>query len=214
MATLKDRAYHNLKAQIIVAEPGTVFSVRKSAAELKLSYTPVREALMKLKSEGLLEVIPNVGFSVVQMDFKSIRSIYQSRECVERYVLPQVVEKIDEDDLLVLRSYIARQKAALSKGDLSIFTEMDEEFHVYLIDLLQNKQITDFYRSIRNQYRIGSQKVAQKHSCLPVEEHEQFLQLIEEKQFKASLEYLYHHTNEAVERMKEGFVKINLYVTA
>lgn len=210
MATLKEQAYEILKEQIMEAEPDTIFSVRKSASELGLSYTPVREALVKLQNEGLLEVIPNVGFAVVEMDMKMIRSIYQSRECIEHYVMPRIIEKIDEDDLLVLRGLIARQRRAMERDDVTTYTEVDAEFHVYLIDMLQNKQLSEFYKSVRSQYRIGSNKIVKTHSSLPIKEHERFLELVETKKYDEALKCIYQHTSAAVERMKDGYVHIGM----
>ena len=210
MPTLKEQAYESLKEQIMEAEPGTLFSVRKSAKELGLSYTPVREALVKLQNEGLLEVDSNVGFSVLRIDMKAIQNIYQSRECVEHYVLPKIIDKIEEDDILVLKAFIVRQKRAMEQKDISAYTEVDAEFHVYLIALLQNKQLSDFYRGVRSQYRIGSRKIVRKHSYLPIEEHEKFLKLVEAKKYEEALECMYQHTSAAVERMKEGYVQIGL----
>lgn len=210
MATLKEKAYDSLKKQIIEAESGTILSVRKSAKELGLSYTPVREALVELQSEGLLEVIPNVGFSIVEMDMKTIRNIYQSRECVERYVLPLIIDKIDTDDIMILRAYVIRQRKAMDKGDISLYTEVDAQFHIYLIDLLHNRQLSEFYRGIRSQYRIGSKKIVKQHSEIPILEHAKFLDLVEEKQYEEALQVLYDHLDAAVERMKEGYVQIGV----
>ena len=54
--------------------------------------------LLKLHSEGMLSLVPNVGFFTVRMDLRDITDIYQSRECVEQYVLPLVVSHITEKD--------------------------------------------------------------------------------------------------------------------
>ncbi len=210
MSTLKDQAYESLKEQIMDAEPGTVFSVRKSAKDLGLSYTPVREALVKLQNEGLLEVSSSAGFSVPKIDMKTIQNISQSRQCVEQFVLPKIIDQIEEDDILVLRSLIVKQKRAMEKKDISAYTEVDAQFHIYLIDLLRNKQLSDFYRSVRSQYRVGSRKIVKEHSSLPIEEHEKFLKLVEEKKYEEALECMYQHTSAAVERMKDGYVQIGM----
>ncbi|SHJ79404.1 GntR family transcriptional regulator [Hespellia stercorisuis] len=210
MTTLKKQAYRALKQQVMEAEPSTIFSVRKSAGELGLSYTPVREALVELQSEGVLEVIPNVGFSVVKIDMRAIQNIYQSRECVEQYVLPKIIDKIDTDDIMILRAYIIRQKKAMEQGDISRYTEVDAQFHIYLIDLLQNRQLSDFYQSIRNQYRMGSKKIVKKHSSIPIEEHERFLDLVEEQKYQEALSCMQEHLDAAIERMKEGYVQIGV----
>ncbi len=210
MPTLKDQAYESLKEEIMDAEPGTVFSVRKSAKDLGLSYTPVREALVKLQNEGLLEVSSSAGFSVPKIDMKTIQNISQSRQCVEQFVLPKIIDQIEEDDILVLKSFIVKQKRAMERKDISAYTEVDAEFHIYLINLLRNKQLSDFYRSVRSQYRVGSRKIVKEHSSLPIEEHEKFLKLVEEKKYEEALECMYQHTSAAVERMKDGYVQIGM----
>lgn len=210
MSSLSDKAYEALKEMVIDAEEGTFFSVRKSANELGLSYTPVREALLKLHTEGLLDLVPNVGFFTVKMDLRLIVNIYQSRECVERYVLPLVIEKITDDDIKILEGYVQKQKTAMQNNDISAYTEIDAEFHCYMIDLLQNKQISEFYRSVRGQYRIGSKRIVQNHSGTPIHEHEEFLSLIKRKRYEEALQCYYDHAAAAIERMKEGYVRIGL----
>jgi len=210
MSTLKEQAYEILKDQIMEVGPGAVFTVRKSAEELGLSYTPVREALLKLKNEGILNLNPNSGFTVVELDMRAIQNIYQSRECVEHYVLPLIIERLDEDDLRILNSLVLRQQKAMDEGDISLYTEMDADFHVYLIDKLQNQQLSEFYKRVRSQYRIGSKKMVKNHSDLPIKEHEKFIELVKNKQYDEAMECLYDHTNAAVERMKDGYVRIGL----
>ena len=49
-----------------------------------------------------------------------------------------------------------------------------------------------------------------EHSSLPIEEHEKFLKLVEEKKYEEALECMYQHTSAAVERMKDGYVQIGM----
>lgn len=210
MSSLSDKAYNELKEVVIDSDEGTFFSVRKSANDLGLSYTPVREALLRLHSEGLLDLVPNVGFFTVRMDMRTIVNIYQSRECVERYVLPLVIEKISTEDIQVLEGLVKKQQEAMRQRDISLYTEIDAQFHCYIIDLLQNKQLSDFYKSVRGQYRVGSKKVVQNHSGTPIREHEEFLSLIKRKRFQEALDTYFEHSAAAVERMKDGYVRIGL----
>ena len=55
----------------------------KLAAELQISRTPVREALMRLEQEGVLEVTNRGSFKIYQMDDKEVRELYQSRAAIE-----------------------------------------------------------------------------------------------------------------------------------
>lgn len=208
MAKLSDTVYEKLKPVVMDAKEGDFFSVRKSASQLGVSYTPVREALLRLHKEGLLNLIPNVGFFVTHMDMRTIVDIHQSRDCVERYVLPQVVEKMTTADIAALRVLVTEQHRALERGDHVTYAARDEAFHNAIIDLLGNRKLSDFYSTVRSQYQVGNNKIAVSYSELPIQEHERFLQKVETGDFPGALEVYYAHTAAALNRMKEGYVRI------
>lgn len=208
MARISEQVYEKIKPVVMNAEEGSFFSVRKCAGDLGVSYTPTREALIRLHNEGLLDLVPNVGFFVSRMDFKTINSIYQSRECVESYVLPRVIEKLDDGDLAFLEENIERQREALGTGDIEAYTDADVEFHCRLIDKLGNRQLSEFYRTVRSQFRVGSKQITQSHSSLPIEEHREFLRAIREQRYEEALTIYTDHSAAALERMREGYVRI------
>lgn len=210
MASLSEQAYEKLRQLVLEAEPGTFFSVRKCANELNFSYTPTREALLRLHSEGMLKLVPQVGFFTVQMDLRDITDIYQSRECVEQYVLPLVIPHLSERDKEYLYGKIAEQEKALEKGDFTTYTEVDSDFHCYLINLLNNKRLTEFYENIRSQYRAASNTVAADHSRIPIEEHKEFMKFVEDGKYQEAVEVIRNHTKDAIKRMQNGFVRIGM----
>ncbi len=208
MASRSEQAYERLKELVLEAEPDTFFSVRKCAEELNFSYTPTREALLRLHSEGVLRLVPKVGFFTARMDLRSITDIYQSRECVEQYVLPMVLPHLTDKDKELLRKKIAEQEEALNTGDFARYSEVDSEFHCYLIGLMNNKRIYEFYESIRNQYRAASNSVVTEHSRIPIEEHKQFMALVDEGKYEEAIEVMHKHTRDAIQRMRDGYVYI------
>lgn len=208
MASLSEIAYEKLKTMVIESPPGTFFSVRKCAGELDLSYTPTREALLKLHSEGLLKLVPKVGFFTPQMDLRDIADINQSRECVEQYVLPMVLTHLRREDKEILYRIIQEQEEALARGDTASSSEKDMEFHCYLIDLLNNTRISEFYRSIRSQYRAGTNNFVMEDFRIPIEEHKKFMRLVEEGRNEEAVNSVLRHGKNAVQRMREGFVRI------
>lgn len=208
MASLTDKIYDTLKERLIEAEPGTFLSVRKCAAELEMSYTPVREALLRLHSEGLLDLIPNVGFFVVSLDIDSIISIYQSRECVEQYVLPQIVKTLTETDIAYLRGVLITQEEALQNRKLAKYARCDIDFHVHLVDKLSNHYLSNFYKSVREQYLFCSRNIAQEQSGLAIREHNEFLDLVENKEYEKAVQSMTMHTRNALERIKTGYIRV------
>lgn len=210
MATLSEQAYELLKEAVMKAEPGTFFSVRKCANDLNISYTPTREALLRLNAEGMLDLVPNVGFFTVRMDLRDITDIYQSRECVERYVLPLVVPHITDKDKEILWEKINIQEKALKEGNIDQYNEADTEFHCYLIRLLNNRRLSEFYDNIRTQYRTASNGVVIDRNQLPVQEHKDFMSYIDNGEYEKAVQIMLKHTQEAIQRMREGFVRIGI----
>lgn len=210
MATLSDQAYEKIKEMILEAEPGTFFSVRKCANDLNCSYTPTREALLRLHAEGMLKLVPKVGFFTVQMDLRDLTDIYQSRECVEQYVLPKVLPYLTEKDIQHLWEQVDIQEKALEQGDSNQYSDADVEFHSYLVNLLNNKRLSEFYQNIRSQSRVASNSVITDHSQKPVEEHKQFMHFVEERNYEAALQVLQQHIRDAIKRMQEGYIRIGL----
>lgn len=210
MTSRSEQAYERLKELILEAEPDTFFSVRKCAEELNFSYTPTREALLKLHSEGMLRLVPKVGFFTVRMDLRDITDIYQSRECVEQYVLPIVIPHLTDDDKKILRKKVDEQEEALNNGDFAKYSEIDSEFHCYMINLMNNKKLSEFYENIRSQYRAASNSVATEHSRVPIEEHRKFLKLVDEGKYEEAVNVIHKHTKDAIQRMREGYVRIGV----
>lgn len=208
MATLSEQAYEQIRELVLKAEPGTFFSVRKCAGDLGFSYTPTREALRRLNAEGMLELVPKVGFFTVRMDLRDIMDIYQSRECVEQYVLPLVVTKLTEKDKKYLWKQIERQEKALNDGDMEEYNTADTDFHCYLIDLLNNRRLSEFYGNIRTQYRAASNSVVTDHNMLPIQEHKTFMEHIENCEYEEAVQVIKQHTKDAIKRMQDGFVRI------
>ncbi len=80
--SLSEKAYNLIKDRILTFEKGQYISMREMSSQLGISYTPVREAFLKLKSEGLLDLEPNVGYFVPKLDIKDLMQIYEARECI------------------------------------------------------------------------------------------------------------------------------------
>ena len=208
MATLSEQAYEKIREMVLKAEPGTFLSVRKCAADLGFSYTPTREALRRLNAEGMLELVPKVGFFTARMDLRDITDIYQSRECIEQYVLPIVITKLTDKDKKYLWIQIDRQEKALNDGDIEQYNAADTDFHCYLINLLNNRRLSEFYDNIRTQYRAASNSVVTDHNLLPIQEQKTFMTHIENGEYEEAMQVIKQHTKDAIKRMQDGFVRI------
>ncbi|MCG0276481.1 MAG: GntR family transcriptional regulator [Thermosediminibacteraceae bacterium] len=203
--TLSEKAYNIIKEKLLHTEKGSYLSIRKVAEEINMSYTPVREAFLRLHKEGFLELVPRVGFFANAISLDEILQIYEVRECVELFVLRKVFYSIDETHIELMKKYLEKQKRCLQNNQIYDFVKADQKFHEVLIDLYNNKYITELYKNVREQYYICSKNIAEGVSDAAIVEHGELLKFIEKKDLEKALEALNMHIQNAKERVKIGY---------
>ncbi|RKL64412.1 GntR family transcriptional regulator [Thermoanaerobacteraceae bacterium SP2] len=206
--TLSDKAYNIIKEKLIYAEKGSYLSIREYADKLEMSYTPVREAFLRLHKEGLLELVPKVGFFTTRMDLNEILQIFQVRECVEIFVFKKVFNMITDEHIKMLEKCVEEQRHGLKTNNIREYIDADEKFHGVFIDIYNNQYLTKLYKNIREQYLICSNKIAESHSEVAIEEHMQIIQHIKCKDLEKAVSTLNSHIENAWHRMKDGYIRV------
>jgi DNA-binding GntR family transcriptional regulator len=113
--------------------PGSALSENELAAALGVSRTPVRESLILLGEEGLVQVFPQVGSFVSRVDPDRVRDAQFLREAVELAALDDMPPKLDPAVVAELRANLDRQRAP--GIDLEEFFDLDEAFHHGMLQL-------------------------------------------------------------------------------
>ena len=157
---LSEQAYYALKEKLLTLESGAYLSARQFANEVDMSYTPVREAFLRLQSEGTLKQVPNVGFFVASMDINEVLQLFQVRECIEPFVLQQVINRVTPSHIVLLRKLVEEQKQALSAKDITRYMKLDISIHEVLLDIYGNPHIKSMYHTIREKYMFCSNRIA------------------------------------------------------
>lgn len=129
-----DFAYDSLREALIslALRPGTVVSRAALAARLGVSQTPVREALIRLQEEGLIEVVPHSATRVSKIDLASAREAGFLRLAVELEIVRRLASAPDARLAATLRAELARMRELLAQGDEGAFSAADEAFHAAL----------------------------------------------------------------------------------
>lgn len=141
---LKDQAYERLKDMIVRGEfePGRFLSERRLAAELSMSKTPVRSAVERLASEGLVRVSPQQGIVVAEISFGDIIDLFEIRTALEGYVVAQLAGTLTEERVHQLRTNLEEQFEAAQRGDVVENMRFDTAFHFLLCEYQGNREIT------------------------------------------------------------------------
>jgi len=206
--TLSDHAYTVLKEKLLNMEGGAYLSMRQFANEIGISYTPVREAFLRLQNEGALEQIPNVGFFVATMDINEILQLFQVRECIEPFVLRKVIARVTPGHIVFMRGLVEEQKQALDAEDITRYMKLDIRLHEVLLDIYDNQHIKSVYHTVREKYMICSNRIALSFYPDALEEHADLIDAIESGNTELSVELLNRHIESAKQRIMEGFTKI------
>ncbi len=205
---LSDVAYEALKERIISLPGGSHISIRQFAGEVDMSYTPVREAFLRMEQEGILKWVANVGFFVETIDITEIIQFFQVRECLEVFVLEQVFEQIEEHHIDEMKTINAKQYEALSKGNIKEYQSLDLQFHEVIFRIYGNKLLLEFYRTIRERYMIVSSKIGKWLSDEAFIEHTEYFNGLETGNKEKAIKELSQHINKNMERMKEGYINL------
>ena len=137
--TAREYALRMLKENIISMElkPGAMVSENELAAQLGLSRTPVREALMDMAQYGLVDILPQRGSRISLIDYALVEEARFAREVLEVAILSIVCENVTEESLAQLRQNVRFQQLSQEPGMSGTFDmmELDNEFHRLLFHI-------------------------------------------------------------------------------
>jgi GntR family transcriptional regulator, rspAB operon transcriptional repressor len=192
-----DKAYDFIKERILnmTYKPGQSISEVKIAEELGISRTPVREAINRLISEGLI-IHSLEGKIVYTLSLQDIKEIFDIKEYLEAMIAEQVAEYRTDEDVEKLQDIIHRMTEAASKSNVDAWLQVDEEFHALLYDIVGNQRARQIINNLNEQWhriRIGLIALEQR-TKISVEEHKKIADYIiegnSEKAGKAMREHL------------------------
>lgn len=126
----------HLRERIVALElpPGMLLSRAELATSFGVSQTPVRDALMRLEEEGLVDVFPQHKTVVSRIDIAQARQAHFLRRAIELEVARTLAAHEDVALVKRLRATIARQRSALAAGDYPEFVACDQSFHFQMYE--------------------------------------------------------------------------------
>lgn len=149
--SISEQIYLTLKREIIAGElqPGTRLIVLDIAGKFQVSQAPVREALERMKQEGLINGIPNKGSVVSNITSKEIRDIFVLREIIEGYAVRTSMPTLSEGDYEQLEMIIRSMEEAVGRNDTLGILELDMDFHGFFYKRCDNQAILELWNQMR-----------------------------------------------------------------
>lgn len=142
-SSLTEQVYRDLRHGIITGTiPGGSRLVETTVAgQMKVSRTPVREALHKLALEGLLYSIPRAGYIVEEMSDHDIQDLFTTRTAIEQIVVKWAIEKITPQELELLEKNLQKTDAVIKSGETKMMMTLDNEFHQIIYKAARSKTL-------------------------------------------------------------------------
>ncbi len=131
--------------------PGDPISESRVAAEHGVSRTPVREAILRLAKEKLVEIVPKSGTFVGRIPVSSLVEAIVARRALEVLNTKRAVELATPDRVTEFRAMLDRQRQIAAGGDLERFHRADEDFHASIAEAAGYPGIWDLIQQIKLQ---------------------------------------------------------------
>lgn len=110
-------------------KPSEALSEKELSLKLSVSRTPVREALIRLAEEGLVDILPQRGSFVAPIRISEVKEAQFIREALETAVIRRAAEEGTEPFVAELEANLRRQESAAKAKDFELFLQLDEAFH-------------------------------------------------------------------------------------
>ncbi len=204
------KVYETIRDAIISGKfsPGTKLTVDDLSKELNVSRTPVKEALVRLEREGLVENIPRRGMYVAKISIEDALEIYELREVLEGFAVRKASENIDKESLKLLKEILSKGEKYIRDGNFKDYSNIDEQFHKILWNLSGNKRLFRILENIRSIIRLlmtSSVNIPGRASASLLE-HRKILSAIEKNNPELAESYMKEH----IKNVKEIVIKTYL----
>ena len=196
------KVYKKLKSMIVERQfkPGDKIYQDKVAAEFGVSRTPLVCALKKLEQEKLITAVPRRGFFVRHFSKDEVIDIFEIREMLEGLAARRAAKFITDSQIRKLNQFFSRTPVSDSEEDIKAYSDEDQRFHHYLIDLgnldllssiLQNYNIITF------SYRLDYLEGLIRHPKETIDEH------------RAIIRAISNHDGDQAERLVRNHLRVS-----
>lgn len=158
LITATDRVYRYVKERIIEGQlpGGDMVTEGQIASETEVSRTPVREAFLRLETEGYLRLYPKRGAVISPISPEESREVFEARLLLESHAAEHICQQPERVRLGLVEQLainLDAQEAAIESGDLSAYSSMDADFHHAVVQAGGNRLLFGFFCTIRERHQ-------------------------------------------------------------
>ncbi len=210
--SLHDQVAASLRKLLVEGHisPGAKLNERELCELLKVSRTPLREAIKLLASEGLVDLLPNRGAVAVKLTEADVTHSFELLAELEGLAGELAAQRITDTELAELRALHYEMMASYAREDLPSYYELNALIHTALINASKNPVLIRTYNSINA--RVQSLRYHTNHDAakwkLAVKEHEQMIHALSAREAsrlrKILVDHLHHKRDTVIEQLRAG----------
>jgi len=190
--------------------PGTKLNERELSEVLKVSRTPLREAIKMLAAEGLVELLPNRGAVVAQLSEQDIADTFEVIAGLEGQAGELAAQRIGDAELAEIRALHYEMLAAYTRRDLPTYYRINAQIHIRINAAAGNRVLTQTWATVNARlqalrFRSNFDETKWKRA---VKEHDKMVELLAARDGAALrallVEHLLHKRDAVLELMRQG----------
>lgn len=195
---LKDIAYTKLKKMIINGDiKGPIISENELVEKLKMSRTPIREALQRLQNDdNFLEISPKRGIYIKEITIKEAKDLMEVRLAIELYAMTRIGDQFQEKHLEILIDNIKQQEEMGYSGNIYEFIQLDLEFHKVFLEIFDNEYFVKVLNNISDRISHLGIKYFKKDMArvtASIEDHKVIVEHIKNDEFDKAIATMEEH---------------------
>ena len=199
--SLAKMAYEAIRQSILSGQwkIGELYNEKAIAADLGISRTPVREALLELASQDLIIFLPRRGLMINRFTRRDVDEIFEVRKAIELAAVEKIVKTSPPFDLFEIEESLLNQRKAVKQKDYLAFMEADRLFHTSISELTNNRRIIAILDNIRDMIHVmGAKALALEGRALEViEEHQTICEAVKKGNFEEARRAMAYHLDQS-----------------
>ena len=206
--SLAKMAYEAIRQSILSGQwkIGELYNEKAIAADLGISRTPVREALLELASQDLIIFLPRRGLMVNRFTRRDVDEIFELRKAIELAAVEKITVASPPFDLFEIEESLLKQRKAVKQKDYLAFMEADRRFHTRFSELTNNRRLIAILENIRDMIHVmGVKALALEGRAQGViEEHQTIFEAVRRGNAEKARQAMAYHLDQSKEAVVES----------
>jgi len=206
--SLAKMAYEAIRQSILSGQwkIGELYNEKAIAADLGISRTPVREALLELASQDLIIFLPRRGLMVNRFTRHDVDEIFELRKAIELAAVEKITVAAPPFDLFEIEEALLSQRKAVRQKDYLAFMEADRLFHTSFSELTKNRRLIAILDNIRDMIHVmGAKALALEGRAVEViREHQTIFEAVKKGNIEEARRAMAYHLDQSKEAVVES----------